>query len=76
MKTVEVEKNTYELIINAVTRKDYESQDIFMINNFGGIDTMYSNISSTISRPVIYLKSSVKIASGSGVSTDPYQFED
>ena len=69
-------KNTYELIINAVTRKDYESQDIFMINNFGGIDTMYSNISSTISRPVIYLKSSVKIASGSGVSTDPYQFED
>ncbi len=66
-------KNTYEWLINTVIKKESDSKEVFMINNFGGIDSLYSNISSTMARPVVYLKSNVKITSGSGNSTDPYK---
>ena len=67
--------NTYEWLINTVIKKESESKDVFIINNFGGIASLYSNISTTMARPVVYLKSNVKIVSGSGTSTDPYELE-
>ena len=44
---------------------------VFRINSNGSIETDNANVSSGV-RPVVYLKSNVLIAGGSGKANDPY----
>ena len=46
--------------------------DLGMIDNYTGSNTNSTAILNLIVRPVLYLKSNVKITGGDGTSSNPY----
>ena len=62
--------NNYEWILNANTM--YETMP-YNISSTGDVELAFGSSDSLPVKPVAYLKSNVKIASGTGTSSDPYQ---
>lgn len=47
----------------------------FHINNFGAIGTAYNITTEYAIRPVVYLKSNIRLADGDGTSINPYSIK-
>ena len=51
-------------------RADY-SYDVFLVSSTGSVNTSFAT-STNAGRPVVYLKSTIKVISGSGTTSSPY----
>ena len=68
-------KESNEWTITPTTKPSFGTDEVFTIENLGGVVTSETDYTYTKARPVVYLKSSVKITSGDGTKNNPYQLE-
>ena len=61
--------------ITPTTKPSFGTDEVFTIENMGGVVTSETDLVYTFARPVVYLKSSVKISSGDGTKNNPYKLE-
>lgn len=68
-------KYSNEWTIIPTTKPSFGTDEVFTIENMGGAVTSETDYTYVFSRPVVYLKSSVKITSGDGTKNNPYKLE-
>ena len=68
-------KESNEWTITPTTKPSFGTDEVFTIENMGGVVTSETDLVYTFARPVVYLKSSVKISSGDGTKNNPYKLE-
>ena len=61
--------------LNWWTMTPSDSNNIYLVNDYGVAPTMYSSRNTFGIRPVINLKSNIKIVSGNGTKDSPYRLE-
>ena len=61
--------------LNWWTMTPSDSNNIYLVNDYGVAPTMYSSRNTFGIRPVINLKSNIKIVSGNGTENSPYRLE-